>query len=179
MLGYLLFKSLLCLSCKHSFRLLLLVYDWDLMENVSRFRWKQKAVVTWQSHLTKRLKGKLNQKLKVVSRLLFFLNLHQYVDVFLTSVKIKRCAITCNSSFLFLLLQLCSSHLPSPSDAPCHYQAVCRALYAETRELRTFLEKIKSAKEVSNCSILNLYSKFPSSLNHQAQTQTMTSLITT
>uniref|UniRef100_A0A3Q3XA22 KIND domain-containing protein n=1 Tax=Mola mola TaxID=94237 RepID=A0A3Q3XA22_MOLML len=42
---------------------------------------------------------------------------------------------------------LCSSHLPSPSDAPNHYQAVCRALYAETRELRTFLEKIKSAKE--------------------------------
>uniref|UniRef100_A0A7N6F7G6 KIND domain-containing protein n=1 Tax=Anabas testudineus TaxID=64144 RepID=A0A7N6F7G6_ANATE len=42
---------------------------------------------------------------------------------------------------------ICSSHLPSPSDAPSHYQAVCRALYAETRELRTFLEKIKSAKE--------------------------------
>uniref|UniRef100_A0A665U2U1 Spire-type actin nucleation factor 1a n=1 Tax=Echeneis naucrates TaxID=173247 RepID=A0A665U2U1_ECHNA len=31
--------------------------------------------------------------------------------------------------------------------APSHYQAVCRALYAETRELHTFLEKIKSAKE--------------------------------
>ncbi|KAM6974637.1 protein spire homolog 1 isoform 2-T2 [Tautogolabrus adspersus] len=45
------------------------------------------------------------------------------------------------------LIMLCSSHLPSPSDAPNHYQAVCRALYAETRELRTFLEKIKSAKE--------------------------------
>lgn len=47
-----------------------------------------------------------------------------------------------------LSLQLCSSHLPSPSDAPNHYQAVCRALYAESRELRTFLEKIRSAKEV-------------------------------
>uniref|UniRef100_A0AAY4CTP0 KIND domain-containing protein n=1 Tax=Denticeps clupeoides TaxID=299321 RepID=A0AAY4CTP0_9TELE len=35
----------------------------------------------------------------------------------------------------------------SPSEAPNHYQAVCRALYAETKELRTFLEKIKSAKE--------------------------------
>uniref|UniRef100_A0AAY4CV26 KIND domain-containing protein n=1 Tax=Denticeps clupeoides TaxID=299321 RepID=A0AAY4CV26_9TELE len=34
-----------------------------------------------------------------------------------------------------------------PSEAPNHYQAVCRALYAETKELRTFLEKIKSAKE--------------------------------
>ncbi|XP_059205999.1 protein spire homolog 1 isoform X2 [Centropristis striata] len=45
------------------------------------------------------------------------------------------------------LMTLCSSHLPSPSDAPNHYQAVCRALYAETRELHTFLEKIKSAKE--------------------------------
>uniref|UniRef100_A0A3Q0S2X5 Spire-type actin nucleation factor 1a n=1 Tax=Amphilophus citrinellus TaxID=61819 RepID=A0A3Q0S2X5_AMPCI len=46
-----------------------------------------------------------------------------------------------------VIVSLCSSHLPSPSDAPNHYQAVCRALYAESRELRTFLEKIKSAKE--------------------------------
>ncbi|XP_022053527.2 protein spire homolog 1 isoform X2 [Acanthochromis polyacanthus] len=45
------------------------------------------------------------------------------------------------------IIMICSSHLPSPSDAPNHYQAVCRALYAESRELRTFLEKIKSAKE--------------------------------
>ncbi|XP_064835136.1 protein spire homolog 1 [Oncorhynchus masou masou] len=45
------------------------------------------------------------------------------------------------------VLTLCTSHLPSPSDAPNHYQAVCRALYAETRELRSFLEKIRSAKE--------------------------------
>ncbi|XP_059898617.1 protein spire homolog 1 isoform X4 [Gadus macrocephalus] len=45
------------------------------------------------------------------------------------------------------IIVLCSSHLPSPSDAPDHYQAVCRALYAETRELGTFLEKIKNAKE--------------------------------
>lgn len=44
--------------------------------------------------------------------------------------------------------QLCTAHLPSVSDAPSHYQAVCRALFTETRELRTFLEKIKSAKEV-------------------------------
>uniref|UniRef100_A0A3Q2QNM5 Spire-type actin nucleation factor 1a n=1 Tax=Fundulus heteroclitus TaxID=8078 RepID=A0A3Q2QNM5_FUNHE len=46
------------------------------------------------------------------------------------------------------IILICSSHLPSPSDAPNHYQAVCRALYAETRELRSFLEKIKNAKEV-------------------------------
>uniref|UniRef100_H3CUU6 Spire-type actin nucleation factor 1a n=1 Tax=Tetraodon nigroviridis TaxID=99883 RepID=H3CUU6_TETNG len=45
------------------------------------------------------------------------------------------------------IITLCSSHLPSPSDAPNHYQAVCRALVAEARELCTFLEKIKSAKE--------------------------------
>ncbi|XP_014912877.1 protein spire homolog 1-like isoform X4 [Poecilia latipinna] len=45
------------------------------------------------------------------------------------------------------ILKLCTAHLPSVSDAPSHYQAVCRALYTETRELRTFLEKIKSAKE--------------------------------
>ncbi|KAM7373168.1 hypothetical protein PAMP_008044 [Pampus punctatissimus] len=45
------------------------------------------------------------------------------------------------------IIMLCSSHLPSPSDAPNHYQAVCRALYAEARELNTFLEKIRSAKE--------------------------------
>ncbi|KAK7124945.1 hypothetical protein R3I94_019115 [Phoxinus phoxinus] len=45
------------------------------------------------------------------------------------------------------IISLCTSHLPSPTDAPNHYQAVCRALYAETKELRTFLEKIKCAKE--------------------------------
>ncbi|XP_071325341.1 protein spire homolog 1 isoform X2 [Trachinotus anak] len=45
------------------------------------------------------------------------------------------------------ILKLCTAHLPSLSDAPSHYQAVCRALYTETRELRTFLAKIKSAKE--------------------------------
>ncbi|TRY84347.1 hypothetical protein DNTS_025445 [Danionella cerebrum] len=45
------------------------------------------------------------------------------------------------------IISLCTSHLPSPSDAPNHYQAVCRALYAETKELHTFLDKIKSAKE--------------------------------
>ncbi|KAG7474635.1 hypothetical protein JOB18_013802 [Solea senegalensis] len=45
------------------------------------------------------------------------------------------------------ILKLCTAHLPSLSDAPSHYQAVCRALYTETRELNTFLEKIRSAKE--------------------------------
>ncbi|XP_052003607.1 protein spire homolog 1 [Xyrauchen texanus] len=45
------------------------------------------------------------------------------------------------------IIKLCSLHLPTPADAPAHYQAVCRALYAETKELNTFLKKIKSAKE--------------------------------
>ncbi|XP_069372033.1 protein spire homolog 1 isoform X6 [Paralichthys olivaceus] len=56
------------------------------------------------------------------------------------------CAVSSIRSYRDIIL-LCSSHLPSPSDAPSHYRAVCRALYAETRELHTFLEKIKSAKE--------------------------------
>ncbi|XP_073781644.1 protein spire homolog 1 isoform X1 [Danio rerio] len=45
------------------------------------------------------------------------------------------------------IIKLCTLHLPSPADAHSHYQAVCRALYAETKELCTFLEKIRSAKE--------------------------------
>uniref|UniRef100_A0A674BYD1 Spire-type actin nucleation factor 1a n=1 Tax=Salmo trutta TaxID=8032 RepID=A0A674BYD1_SALTR len=53
----------------------------------------------------------------------------------------------CNVKGFRDIIMLCTSHLPSPSDAPNHFQAVCRALYAETRELRTFLEKIRSAKE--------------------------------
>ncbi|KAH0617834.1 hypothetical protein JD844_016460 [Phrynosoma platyrhinos] len=42
---------------------------------------------------------------------------------------------------------LCAAHLPTRSDAPNHYQAVCRALFAETMELYTFLARIKSARE--------------------------------
>ncbi|XP_068093239.1 protein spire homolog 1 isoform X5 [Hyperolius riggenbachi] len=45
------------------------------------------------------------------------------------------------------VMKLCSTHLPTPSEASNHYQAVCRALYAETMELHMFLTKIKSAKE--------------------------------
>ncbi|XP_058412747.1 protein spire homolog 1 isoform X2 [Diceros bicornis minor] len=45
------------------------------------------------------------------------------------------------------VMKLCAAHLPTESEAPNHYQAVCRALFAETMELRTFLTKIKSAKE--------------------------------
>ncbi|XP_018079117.1 protein spire homolog 1 isoform X2 [Xenopus laevis] len=45
------------------------------------------------------------------------------------------------------VMKLCALRLPTPSEAPNHYQAVCRALYAETMELHMFLTKIKSAKE--------------------------------
>ncbi|XP_038603141.1 protein spire homolog 1 isoform X7 [Tachyglossus aculeatus] len=45
------------------------------------------------------------------------------------------------------VMKLCAAHLPTRSEAPNHYQAVCRALFAETMELHTFLTKIKSAKE--------------------------------
>ncbi|XP_004683781.1 PREDICTED: protein spire homolog 1 isoform X2 [Condylura cristata] len=45
------------------------------------------------------------------------------------------------------VMKLCAAHLPAESEAPRHYQAVCRALFAETMELHTFLTKIKSAKE--------------------------------
>nr|XP_020841228.1 protein spire homolog 1 isoform X1 [Phascolarctos cinereus] len=45
------------------------------------------------------------------------------------------------------VMKLCAAHLPTQSEAPNHYQAVCRALFAETMELHTFLSKIKSAKE--------------------------------
>ncbi|XP_048386063.1 protein spire homolog 1-like isoform X3 [Stegostoma tigrinum] len=45
------------------------------------------------------------------------------------------------------VMMLCAAHLTTPSEAPNHYQAVCRALFAESMELRTFLAKIKSAKE--------------------------------
>nr|KAF6359124.1 spire type actin nucleation factor 1 [Pipistrellus kuhlii] len=45
------------------------------------------------------------------------------------------------------VMKLCAAHLSSESEAPNHYQAVCRALFAETMELHTFLSKIKSAKE--------------------------------
>ncbi|XP_049626000.1 protein spire homolog 1 isoform X3 [Suncus etruscus] len=45
------------------------------------------------------------------------------------------------------VMKLCAAHLSTESEAPNHYQAVCRALFAETKELHTFLTKIKSAKE--------------------------------
>lgn len=46
------------------------------------------------------------------------------------------------------VMVLCASRLANPAQAPEHYQAVCRALFVETLELRTFLTKIRDAKEV-------------------------------
>lgn len=62
--------------------------------------------------------------------------------------------IICTGPSVCAVLQLCTAHLPALSDTSSHYQAVCRALYTETRELHTFLEKIKSAKEVGSSSPL-------------------------
>ncbi|XP_075694685.1 protein spire homolog 2 isoform X2 [Rhinoderma darwinii] len=49
---------------------------------------------------------------------------------------------------LAAVLRFCASHLPERQEAPVHYQAVCRALFAETVELQAFLHKIREAKEI-------------------------------
>lgn len=46
-------------------------------------------------------------------------------------------------------MRFCAARLADPAGAPGHYQAVCRALFAETVELMAFLAKIRDAKEVS------------------------------
>ncbi|XP_023682915.1 protein spire homolog 2 isoform X2 [Paramormyrops kingsleyae] len=46
------------------------------------------------------------------------------------------------------VMVLCASRLANPTQAPEHYQAVCRALFVETLELQTFLTKIRDAKEM-------------------------------
>ncbi|XP_077983362.1 protein spire homolog 1-like isoform X2 [Glandiceps talaboti] len=45
------------------------------------------------------------------------------------------------------ILQVCADHLPHPSQAASHYQAVIRALVAEVQELTTFLEKISTGSK--------------------------------
>uniref|UniRef100_A0A4W6DVE6 Spire-type actin nucleation factor 1a n=1 Tax=Lates calcarifer TaxID=8187 RepID=A0A4W6DVE6_LATCA len=62
---------------------------------------------------------------------------------------------------------LCSSHLPSPSDAPSHYQAVCRALYnlrrmeGETRE-----EPVKDLNELQNADWARFWVQVMRDLRH-------------
>ncbi|XP_043937789.1 protein spire homolog 2 isoform X2 [Protopterus annectens] len=46
------------------------------------------------------------------------------------------------------VMRACAFRLTNPSEAQSHYQAVCRALFLETLELKTFLEKIHDAKEM-------------------------------
>ncbi|KAG9272092.1 hypothetical protein AMEX_G13042 [Astyanax mexicanus] len=46
------------------------------------------------------------------------------------------------------VMMLCSCRLPNPTQAPEHYQSVCRALFLETLELQTFLCRIRDAKEM-------------------------------
>ncbi|KAM8985552.1 protein spire homolog 2 [Ara ararauna] len=45
-------------------------------------------------------------------------------------------------------MRCCAARLAEPAEAQAHYQAVCRALFAETVELKAFLAKIRDAKEM-------------------------------
>ncbi|NWQ91001.1 SPIR2 protein, partial [Burhinus bistriatus] len=45
-------------------------------------------------------------------------------------------------------MRCCAARLADPTEAQAHYQAVCRALFAETVELKAFLTKIRDAKEM-------------------------------
>lgn len=51
------------------------------------------------------------------------------------------------------VMQLCAARLSQPQEAHAHYQAVCRALFLETVELKAFLAKIRDAKEVSGACL--------------------------
>ncbi|XP_004473486.1 protein spire homolog 2 isoform X1 [Dasypus novemcinctus] len=45
-------------------------------------------------------------------------------------------------------MRLCAARLTEPGGAQAHYQAVCRALFVETLELRAFLARVREAKEM-------------------------------
>ncbi|XP_037733907.1 protein spire homolog 2 isoform X3 [Chelonia mydas] len=45
-------------------------------------------------------------------------------------------------------MRMCAARLTAPQEALQHYQAVCRALFVETVELKAFLTKIREAKEM-------------------------------
>uniref|UniRef100_A0A8C6C3J4 Spire type actin nucleation factor 2 n=2 Tax=Monodon monoceros TaxID=40151 RepID=A0A8C6C3J4_MONMO len=45
-------------------------------------------------------------------------------------------------------MRLCAARLTEPQGAQTHYQAVCRALFVETLELRAFLARVREAKEM-------------------------------
>ncbi|XP_013005045.2 protein spire homolog 2 isoform X2 [Cavia porcellus] len=45
-------------------------------------------------------------------------------------------------------MRLCAARLTDPQGAQAHYQAVCRALFVETLELRAFLARVREAKEM-------------------------------
>uniref|UniRef100_A0A8C0DF85 Spire type actin nucleation factor 2 n=1 Tax=Balaenoptera musculus TaxID=9771 RepID=A0A8C0DF85_BALMU len=45
-------------------------------------------------------------------------------------------------------MRLCAARLTEPRGAQTHYQAVCRALFVETLELRAFLARVREAKEM-------------------------------
>ncbi|XP_032627290.1 protein spire homolog 2 isoform X2 [Chelonoidis abingdonii] len=45
-------------------------------------------------------------------------------------------------------MRMCAARLTAPQEAQQHYQAVCRALFVETVELKAFLTKIREAKKM-------------------------------
>uniref|UniRef100_A0A8C2QYH3 KIND domain-containing protein n=1 Tax=Capra hircus TaxID=9925 RepID=A0A8C2QYH3_CAPHI len=45
------------------------------------------------------------------------------------------------------VMKLCAAHLPTEAEAPNHYQAVCRALFAETMELHTKIQEMEKSDE--------------------------------
>uniref|UniRef100_A0A8C8VK28 Spire type actin nucleation factor 2 n=1 Tax=Pelusios castaneus TaxID=367368 RepID=A0A8C8VK28_9SAUR len=47
-------------------------------------------------------------------------------------------------------MRMCAARLTAPQEAQTHYQAVCRALFVETMELKAFLAKIRDAKELKD-----------------------------
>lgn len=51
------------------------------------------------------------------------------------------------------VMRLCAARLSQPQEAHVHYQAVCRALFLETVELKAFLAKIRDVKEVSGACL--------------------------
>ncbi|XP_030058614.1 protein spire homolog 2 isoform X2 [Microcaecilia unicolor] len=46
------------------------------------------------------------------------------------------------------VLKVCAARLTDPREAQVHYQAVCRALFVETMELKAFLIKVQEAKQM-------------------------------
>ncbi|XP_071447696.1 protein spire isoform X2 [Hetaerina americana] len=55
------------------------------------------------------------------------------------------------------VIEACTAHVPSPSQAEAHYRAVCRALVAEALELASFLETISKGTKALRSSAVSSY----------------------